>query len=303
MAQPSADNIATFVEVVRRQSLSAAARSAGLPKSTVSRRLKRLEQDLGSQLLHRDARKITLTPAGRHFYESVVGPVDALGAAVEALEHSRSEPRGTIRLTAPPDLGRMVIAPMLVAFTERYPEIGIDLALTNRFVDLIQEGTDLAVRAGRLVKGDLIARKLCDSELQLAASPKTAARLTASSDLRSLEQQPFVLYRANGGRQTLKLERGAGKRNATLELEVSGAINVDDYSALAELVAAGGAIGLMPRIHVLDGAQGGRLVRVFSDWSSRAAQIHLVYATRRQPERSKLLTAFLIDAFRRVGNV
>src|ERR1700742_1525184 len=140
----SADNIATFVEVVRRQSLSAAARSLGLPKSTVSRRLKRLEQDLRSKLLHRDARKLVLTPVGRRFYESVVSAVDALDAAVEQLEQSSREPRGTIRLTAPPDLGRMVIAPMIVAFTERHPEIAIDLALTNRFVDLVQEGTDLA---------------------------------------------------------------------------------------------------------------------------------------------------------------
>jgi DNA-binding transcriptional LysR family regulator len=197
----------------------------------------------------------------------------------------------------------MVIAPMLVAFTERYPEIAIDLALTNRFIDLVQEGTDLAVRAGRLVKGDLIARKLCDSELQLAASPKTAAQLKYADDLRSLQQQPFILYRAAGGKQTLKLERGAGKRSTSLELEVSGRITVDDYAALAELVAVGGAIGLMPRIHVRDGAEAGRLVRVFPEWSSRSAQIHLVYPTRQQPERSRLLTAFLIDAFSRVGHV
>src|SRR5262245_26050285 len=97
----SADNIATFVEVVRKQSLSAAARSAGLPKSTVSRRLKRLEQELQTQLLQRDARRLNLTASGRRFYESVVTAVDALDAAVEALEQSRREPRGTIRLTAP----------------------------------------------------------------------------------------------------------------------------------------------------------------------------------------------------------
>jgi DNA-binding transcriptional LysR family regulator len=118
----NADNIATFVEVVRQHSLSAAARTLGLPKSTVSRRLLRLEQELNTKLLHRNARRVTLTPPGRSFYASVVGAVEALDTAVSALERSSQEPRGTIRVTAPADLGRMVLAPMFVAFLERYPD-------------------------------------------------------------------------------------------------------------------------------------------------------------------------------------
>src|SRR5690242_10260912 len=113
---PSADNIATFVEVVRHQSLSAAARSQNLPKSTVSRRLMRLEEELHAKLLHRDARRITLTAAGRRFYEAVSGAVDALESAVAQLEQQSLEPRGTVRLTAPSDLGRMVLSPMFVQF-------------------------------------------------------------------------------------------------------------------------------------------------------------------------------------------
>ena len=297
---PSADNIATFVEVVRRHSLSAAARSLGLPKSTVSRRLKRLEEELNNTLMHRDSRKITLSAAGRRFYESVVTAVDALGAAVAELEHSRKEPRGSVRITAPTDLGRMLLSPMFVAFLERYPEISLDVMLSNRLVDLGQEGIDLAVRAGRVLQGDLIARKLCDSALQLAASPKLGARLAASDDIRSLEQQPFVLYRAEGRGQRIKLERGAGKRQKSVELSVSGRVNVDDYAALAELVSAGQGVGLMPGIHVRDGVQTGRLMRVFPEWSSRAAHVYLVYPTRQQPERVRLLTEFLLEAFSKV---
>jgi DNA-binding transcriptional LysR family regulator len=300
---PSADNIATFVEVVRKQSLSAAARSLGLPKSTVSRRLKRLEEELHNKLLHRDARKITLSAAGRHFYESVVTAVDALGAAVAALEHSSKEPRGVIRITAPTDLGRMVLSPMLVAFLERYPEISLDVLFTNRVADLAQEGIDLAVRAGRVIKGDLIARKLCDSELQLAASKKLSARVAESQDILSLERHPFVLYRAAGRSQTIELERGASKRHRSAELTVSGRVNVDDYAAMAELVAAGQGVGLMPAIHVEDGAQTGRLVRVFPEWSSRSAHVYLVYPSRQQPERVRLLTVFLLEAFSKLGSV
>jgi DNA-binding transcriptional LysR family regulator len=302
---PSADNIATFVEVVRRQSLSAAARSLGLPKSTVSRRLVRLEEELRSQLLQRDAQKLALTAVGRRFYASVVTAVDALDAAVTQLEQSSTEPRGTIRLTAPPDLGRMVLAPMLVAFLERHPDISLDLVLTNRTVDLVQEGIDVAVRASRLSDGRLIARKLCESELQLAVSAARSKDVDAEH-VRSLEQQSFVLHRATGNSQVIKLERAHGSsrtQRKPVELTVIGRINVDDYAALSELVASGQGVGLMPAIHVRDGVSAGRLLRIFPEWSSRAANVYLVYATRQQPERVRLLSEFLAERFAKHGSV
>ena len=297
----SSDNIATFVQVVRQQSLSAAARSLGLPKSTVSRRLVRLEQELQSKLLFRESHRVTLTAAGRRFYESVVAAVDTLEAAVSALEQSSQAPRGAIRVTAPPDLGRMQLPAIFVAFLERHPEITIDLTLTNRMLDLVQDGVDLAVRAGHVLDGQLIARKLCDAELQLAASPKLATALGLATP-RALEQAPFVLYRASGTRQKLKLER-AGRRKKLLELEVAGRINLDDYAALAALVAEGQGVGLMPALHVQDGVQSGRLVRVLPEWSARSGHVHLVYPSRQQPERVRLLASFLIDAFKQIGSV
>jgi DNA-binding transcriptional LysR family regulator len=301
---PSADNIATFVEVVRRQSLSAAARSLGLPKSTVSRRLGRLEDELHDKLLLRDARKITLTATGQRFYAAVVAAVDALDAALLSLEQNSQQPRGTIRITVPPDLGRMLLAPIFVAFLEQQPEISLDVMFTNRLVDLVQEGVDLAVRASRVLKGDLIARKLCDSGLQLAVAAKHAALTAKSADIRTLERGAFVLYRAEAGRQTIKLERSAaGKGPKQVELDVSGHINVDDYAAMAELVATGDCVGLMPAIHVQDGVQNGRLVRLYPEWSSRSGHVYLLYASRQQPARVRLLTEFLIAAFSKLDSV
>jgi DNA-binding transcriptional LysR family regulator len=300
--QPSTDNIGTFVEVVRQQSLSAAARRLDLPKSTVSRRLLRLEQQLRTKLLHRSARKITLTPAGRRFYEAVFGAIDSLDAAVLSAEKSSREPRGTVRVTAPPDLGRMLLAPMFVAFLERQPDITLDLIFTNRLVDLVQESVDLAVRAGRVVEPALIARKLCASELQLATRA-TGGTAFASRDVRALEQQQFVLYRTAGRQQTIRLERGAAKRRQSVELSVPGRVNVDDYAAMAELVCAGQGVGLMPSIHVQEGVQAGRLVRLFPEWSSRSAHVYLVSSTRQQPERVRLLSEFLLSAFSGVVSV
>lgn len=296
----SADNIATFVEVVRQHSLSGAARRLSLPKSTVSRRLLRLEQQLRSKLLHRDARKLTLTAAGRRFYDAVAGAVDTLESALTEAEQSSREPRGVIRVTAPTDLGRMVLSPMFVAFLERYPEISLDLLFTNRVVDLAQEGVDLAVRAGRTLESDMIARRLCASELQLAVAARSKREVAS---VEQLEQQPFVLYRAPGRSQSLKLERGSGKRKQQVELTVSGRVNVDDYAAMAELVAAGQGVGLMPSVHLRDGTQAGRLSRLLPEWSSRSAHVYLVYPSRQQPERVRLLSAFLQEAFAEVAVV
>jgi DNA-binding transcriptional LysR family regulator len=296
---PSADNIATFVEVVRQKSLSAAARSLGLPKSTVSRRLVRLEQELETQLLHRDAHKTALTAPGRRFYESVVAAVDALEAAVGALALNSSEPRGVIRVTAPPDLGRMLLAPMFVAFLEQHPDIELDLVLTNQVLDMVEDGVDLAVRAVRNLDGNLIARKLCLAELQLAAR----AGDSVDDDPRGLAERPFVLHRgSSGASHVLKLERTTRVRKA-VDVSVAGRIVVDDYAAMAELVAAGAGLGLMPALHVREGERSGRLTRVLPSWSARAGHVYLVYPTRQLPERVRLLHDFLLQAFSALGCV
>lgn len=287
------DNIATFVEVLRRDSLAAAARHLGVPKSTVSRRLARLEQQLGTKLVHRDSRRVTATPEGMRFYDSVVDAVDVLDTAVATIERSTSEPSGTIRVTAPSDLGRMVLITELVRFLERYPDISLDLVFTNRFVDLVQERVDVALRAGEVTDPNLIARKLVPSGFRLAAHP---GNRIDCDDIVGLEAHPFVLYRRRGRTQVFRLEKGVGKDQETVELTVSGRVNVDDYAAMVELVAAGQGIGLMPELHVAEGERAGRLVRIFPEWVLPAPAVHLVYSTRQLPERVRLLIDFLCDA-------
>lgn len=284
------DNIATFVEVIRRHSLAAAGRHLGVPKSTVSRRLARLEEQLGTKLVHRDARRVTATSEGSRFYASVVDAVDVLDTAVASIEESTTEPKGTIRVTAPGDLGRLLLIPQFVAFLERYPDISLDLIFTNRFVDIVQEGVDLALRAGRVTEPNLIARNLLPSDLRLAAGPNADIEC---ADISELERYPFVLYRGRGRTQVIRLERGEGAQHESVELTISGRVNVDDYGAMAELVAAGQGVGLMPSIHIADGERAGRLTPIFPEWSLPAPPVHLVYSTRQLPERVRLLITFL----------
>ena len=293
MEKADKDNIATFVEVIRRDSLAAAARHLGVPKSTVSRRLVRLEEQLDTKLVHRDARRVTPTQEGTRFYDSVVDAIDALDTAVATIEECTTQPRGTIRITAPSDLGRMLLLHELVRFLERYPDISLDLVFTNRFVDLVQERVDVAVRAGRVTEPNLIARKLLPSDFQLAAHVDNDIDCR---DITELEAHPFVLYRKRGQTQVLRLERGSGEDQETVELTVSGRVNVDDYAAMVELVAAGQGIGLMPELHVAEGERAGRLVRIFPEWVLPAPPVHLVYSTRQLPERVRLLIDFLCNA-------
>jgi DNA-binding transcriptional LysR family regulator len=287
------DNIATFVEVIRRHSLSAAARHLGFPKSTVSRRLARLEEQLGTKLVHRDARRVKATSEGSRFYDSVVDAVDSLNTAVAMIEESTTEPKGTIRVTAPGDLGRLLLIPQFAAFLERYPDICLDLIFTNRFVDLIQEGVDLALRAGRVTEPNLIARNLLPSDFRLAAHPESDIQC---ADITELERYPFVLYQSRGRTQVIRLETGSSEHES-VELTVSGRVNVDDYGAMVELVAAGQGIGFMPKIHLAEGKRAGRLVGIFPEWSLPSPPIHLVYPTRQLPERVRLLIDFLCSAF------
>ena len=264
-----------------------------MPKSTVSRRLVRLEEQLDTKLVHRDARRVTPTPEGSRFYDSVVDAIDVLDTAVATIEESITEPRGTIRITAPSDLGRMLLLHELVRFLERYPDISLDLVFTNRFVDLVQERVDVAVRAGRITEPTLIARKLLPSDFQLAAHPGNEFHC---NDIAELEAYPFVLYRKRGQTQVLRLQKGSGEDEETVELTVSGRVNVDDYTAMVELVAAGQGIGLMPELHVAEGEKAGRLVRIFPEWVLPSPPIHLVYSTRQLPERVRLLIDFLCES-------
>ena len=293
MDRADKDNIATFVEVIRRSSLAAAARHLEVPRSTVSRRLARLEEQLDTKLVHRDARRVTPTPEGTRFYDSVVDAIDILDTAVATIEESTTQPRGTIRVTAPSDLGRMLLIPHLVNFLKRYPDISLDLILTNRFVDLVQERVDLAVRAGPVTEPHLIARKLMPSDFQLTAHPNNDIDC---DDVTGLQAYPFVLYRKRGQTQVIRLEKGSGEDQESVELTVSGRVNVDDYTAMVELVASGQGIGLMPALHAAEGEKQGRLVRIFPEWVLPSTPIHLVYSTRQLPERVRLVIEFLAQA-------
>ena len=144
------NRIRLFVRVAEAGSFTAAARLSALPKSSVSRAVAALERDLAVQLIQRTTRRLLLTEAGRAYYESVSRALSGIDEAAAAVSELQDAPRGPVRITAPADLGQWLLAPILVRFARRYPEVHLEVSLTQRLVDLVHEGFDLALRVGRL---------------------------------------------------------------------------------------------------------------------------------------------------------
>src|SRR6185295_19429737 len=152
--------VTAFVRVVEAQSFTLAAKSLGLPKSSVSRRVTELETELGVQLLQRTTRKLSLTEAGRSYFEQAGKAIAGLEAAAEVAAGMDTEARGVVRLTAPVDLGVMGFAELIGEFRSRYPEIHVELSLNSRLVNLVEEGFDIAVRAGKSEDVSLVRRRV-----------------------------------------------------------------------------------------------------------------------------------------------
>src|SRR5258708_17286374 len=168
--------IRLFVRVVESRSVTAAAEALGREKSSVSRAVARLESDLGVRLLQRTTRKLALTDAGQAFYERVRTSVAGVDEAANAVRELGSEPRGVVRMTAPPDVDVLGLGEVIAEFVERHPAIQVDVSMSSRQVDLVAEGFDLALRAGRLMDSSLVARRIGSADLAMFASPQYLKR-------------------------------------------------------------------------------------------------------------------------------
>src|SRR5258706_10135771 len=161
------NRLALFVRVVDTGSFTGAAAALGMRKSSVSRGVARLEEELGVRLLHRTTRKLTLTDAGRSYVERVRESIEGVDEATAAVRELGHEPQGLVRVTAVPEFAQRGLADLVVRFLRRHPKISIELVLTSRTVDLVEEKIDIAIRAGVLRDSTLVGRKIMATELQL----------------------------------------------------------------------------------------------------------------------------------------
>jgi DNA-binding transcriptional LysR family regulator len=279
------NHVAVFTRVVELQSFTAAAQHLGLPKSSVSRTVTRLEDELGVRLLQRTTRKLRLTEAGQAYYERARVSLAGLEEAASAATSLSAEPRGTVRLSAPADMGSLNLGEVVARFVRRYPLVHIEISLSSRFVDLVAEGFDLALRAGKLTDSSLVARKVGVDSLGLFASPAYLRRRGRPKSVAELASHDCVLFRGMHGKSEWQLTGPRGVERVT----VRGPLNVDEMGFVQQAVAAGVGIALLPTIGVRLTAARRALpmpVHLLPDYSVTGNGLHVVSPSTRLPSAS-----------------
>jgi DNA-binding transcriptional LysR family regulator len=284
------NELAVFSAVVRHQSFTKAASALGVPKSTVSRMVARLEERLETRLLARTSRHLSVTDAGRIFHERCAEGLRLLEAAevVEPIEQAV----GSVRVTAMPDFAQRYISSLVGEFAKIHPRIQVELMLTTRLVDLIEERVDLAVRPGPLPDSSLVVRRLGTSGRQLVASPAYLATRGRPRSLRDLARHDLLAYRATEGKLTWRLLTAKGPRNLRLPARLAA----DDFTVLLEWAVAGLGIALLPAFVCEPAVTSRALVPVLRASVTESVPVFLVHPEGRHlPTRVRLLYDFLVE--------
>ncbi len=282
----------TFLKVADTGSFTAAADRLDMTPQLASKYIRALEEELGAQLFHRSTRRVTLSETGTAFYarcQRLVLDYEELRADVR---QDRCAPRGELRITAPHCFGEKYLVDALADFSELYPDIHATLELTDRYVDLLEEGLDLAIRVGSLADSSLIARKLGVTPVVLCASPDYLAKapiLTAPEDLK---QQACIVDTNFKLRNKWTFQVDGTPKT----FEVDSRIKINNASGARALALKGRGIILTPRYMVADDIAAGRLVAVLTDHLTTELAIHAVYpSTRHLTARVRRFIDFVAD--------
>lgn len=268
----------TFVHVVELGSFARAADRLGVSVSGVSRSVSELEAHLGARLLHRTTRRLSLTEAGQAFVERAVQLLADLDEAEAAVGAGARRPTGTLRLTCPITFGERHVAPAVAAFARLHPQLGFDVELSDRLVDLVEEGVDLAVRLGPPGSQALIARRIGQMQLVCCASPTYLARHGTPRTPQDLASHRCLNYRYLATRGTWSFRDGAGGEH---RVRIDGPVASNNGGFLAAIAAEGLAIALEPGF-VVDGELArGTLVSLLPGYAPPSLPIHAVYPSRR----------------------
>lgn len=289
------NHVSVFVSVIEAGSFTAAAKALGAPKSSVSRAVSKLEDELGVVLLTRTTRKLALTEAGRLYLDRAREALHLLAEARDHIIEADQEPRGIVRFTAPPDPTGSLLSSAIARFCARYPSIHIDVVFSGSRIDLVEEGIDLALRAGKLDDASLVGKRIGPTPMHLVASPAYLKEHGTPRRLADLAQHRCLLFRAVRGTQRFTLTR----KDKAESVEVSGPVSVDELSFVLPLAVAGLGIALMPAMMTDRARRAGSLVPVLAQYQQHGAALHLVHpAARHLPHRVALFRDFLYDELR-----
>lgn len=268
-----------FAQVAEHGSFTAAAHALGMPKSTLSRRIAQLEDRLEVRLLHRTTRRLTLTDTGRAYLTHCHDLLAAAEAAEGVIEQVQGEPRGRVVMSSPISLSQTLLARALPEFMLRFPRVELELDATNRRVDLVAEGVDLALRVRpRLEDSSLVSRQFAVSTAVLVASPALLAHLGAPEAPADLARFPSLSMRFADGRHMLTLTEPNGTSQV---ISLTPRFVTDDMQALQEAAIAGIGLVALPSFVCREAVATGELQIVLPNWQLPHGQVHAVYPYRR----------------------
>jgi DNA-binding transcriptional LysR family regulator len=290
------NDLVLFARVVDEGSFSRAADRLGYPKSTVSRRVAALEAQLGEQLLRRTTRKLTVTDFGRAVLEHAHHVVEDVAAAQSLAQHRQVQPSGRLRVTMPNDMGNLVLAPMLAEFVLKYPAVTLEVDLSSRFVDLIAENFDVAVRMGELRDdATLAARRIASFTSGLYAAPSYVARRGVPAEPEALmEHDALRVLARTGDPQVWTLVRG----EARWEGIPPGHATANSPELLMRMALGGAGIAMIHDSFAVPYLERGELVQVLPDWSTPPVAASAVFPGRRlMPAHARAFVDALVAKF------
>jgi DNA-binding transcriptional LysR family regulator len=281
-----------FARVVELRSISSAARKLGLSKSTISRNVARLEETVGARLVQRSTRGLGLTDTGTVFHRHCLRILEEVEAAEVAVSHLQGAPRGLLRVSVPATFGHVFLGPLLAEFLLSYPELRVALEVTNRRVDLVEEGVDVAIRAGRLADSSLISRKLGEARFVLCASPAYLHRRGSPREPAELATHEVADVAPLEGSRTWVLTCPAGQK---VEISLAPRLGVNDPGMVYWAVMGGAVLGRVPEFLCVEDLRAGRLRQLLPGWSLPVVEVHALFPSSRDlPPKVRTFVDFLV---------
>ncbi|ODT07116.1 MAG: LysR family transcriptional regulator [Mesorhizobium sp. SCN 65-20] len=285
-----------FIDVVEAEGFSAAARKIGRSKALLSKYVRELEDELGALLLNRTTRQFSLTEAGHTYYRRASEIIREVDSLADAVRESSGDVRGRIKLSAPRTFADAPIGHSLIDFAKEHPDIVLEIHLDDRFVDLVEEGFDLAIRISRLENSSLIARRLAPFDIRLCGSPELIQKHGAPQRPADLANVPCIID-TNG--RWLSNWPFSGDTGDTMTVSVSGPMEVNSPMAARAAAVAGLGFAILPDFIAAPDIEAGRLVPVLDDRRLSGGGIFAVYPHRRYlPAKIRVFVDFLVQWFK-----
>lgn len=285
------NHLQVFVEVVRQGGFAPAARALDMPRSTVSRWVKELEDSLGVRLLQRTTRNLQLTEVGEGYYQRGLKAVELAGDAHAWAESHAEAPQGTLRIATFHLLAGTLLGPVVVDYLKQNPGMSVQVVVSERDSDLVDEHIDLAVRIGDLADSSLVVRKLASMGGCMAASPKYLAEHGSPGHPEELARHSHMIYGHSRDTVTLSFDRGAER----LEVPLPSRCVANSIEMVRQIALGGLVIGVLPPMIIHNDIAAGRLVRVLPEWNIGTMPLHVVYPSRKHlPQKVRAFVELLV---------